>query len=428
MKIFNKKTLLAVLMIAVMMISVLVACSSPADDTKAPTDTTTAPTGTPNETTADPEGEKEPEEEKNSPFKTVEKPNNCTFEMVFKAPEGNKRQIVLDYMRKMAEIEWTPAVDFTTTHAPGEERDYTVQLEYKAGKKYYGVPYANTKADYYQFQEYLDGNTFSCDNYYYNYIIGNHCSSSMFLAYQQIIPVGYGTLRPSTARKGIFKLCGDLKNPGDGTWYSKDCFELNGQEAVFEAYTTMDAGDILFKCISGSGHTRMVSKVEVTRNAGGKLIPSRCFAYVIEQTNAWYDANRNSTWWVDKKYAFPDLYNKEFMPITLDSYFDDSEITDACIWFTGNNKAEDLTTKITGTVSSNYPINYVLIKIEDTNGNIVKKNNLNNLSECTSVDLYREMFYDLKMSDLPAGSYKYTLTAGIARGNCTIETIDFTVA
>lgn len=400
----------------------LIACNSDTTDTPdVPEQTEAKETEAPKETTAETATDAAP----SSPFQNKEKPADATFEQVFKAPE-DKRQAAYDYMMQMASIEWTPKEDFVTTHRPDVERDYTVNLEYKAGKKYYGICYGETKANLFEFTQYVNDGVFACDSYYYQDIVGNHCSSCMFLAYQQLIPVGYGTLRPSTARKGIFKLAGDLENPGDGTWYSKDCFALNGQEKVYEAFTTLDKGDILFKCIPGSGHTRFVTKVEVSKTQIGKINPSRSYVYCIENTNAWADNNKNSTWFVDRKYTFEKLWSTEFMPITLDTYFSDEKLWDAYIWFTGNNNPEQITKKLSGTISSNFPINFMSVIIEDANGNVVKKHVKNNLSECFEIDLYRETF-GLKLHELPAGNYKYTLQASIARGGVTIESFEFTV-
>ncbi|MBE6642393.1 MAG: hypothetical protein E7615_01920 [Ruminococcaceae bacterium] len=421
--------LFSVLALVFVLSFALVACSGGESETKETTETeeTQPIEETTDETVAETEAETTAEPMKTSPFENRQKPANATFEQCFPAPTVDKRQATYDYMMKMATVEWTPSVDFVTTHRPDVERDYSVNLEYKAGKTYYGICYGETKANYDEFMDHIKDGKLYCDSYYYQDIVGNHCSSCMFLAYQQIIPVGYGTLRPSTARKGIFKLAGDLENPGDGTWYSKDVFTLNGQAAVYEAYTTLDKGDILFKCIPGSGHTRFVTKVEVSKTVAGKLNPSRSYVYVIENTNAWLDSNKNTTWWVDKKYTFDKLWSTEFMPITLDTYFDDNDkVWDAYIWFTGSNTPEQITSKLTGQISSNFPINYMSILIEDANGNVVKKAIKNNLSECYEIDIFRETF-GLKLNELPAGTYKYTLKAGIARGAATIESFEFTV-
>ena len=421
---FIKQLILTLLVLSLTLLSLASCNQSPATSPNA-TDTPETSGAAPSETKD--ETPTSTDAPKNSVFKVVEKPSDTKFEKLFQAPTTSKRQAVYDAMMAMATIEWTPTVDFTTTSRPEIDKSFTIDLEYKAGKTYYGVPYGETKANLYQFQDFLTDGKFSCDSYYYQDIIGNHCSSCMFLAYQQIIPVGYGTFRPTVARQGIFKLAGNLQNPGDGTWYSKDVFALNGQEAVYEAYTTLDMGDIVFKCISGSGHTRFVSKVEITKSAAGKLIPSRSYVYCIENTNTWYDSNKNSTWWIDKKYTFGQLWETEFMPITLDTYFDDTDkVQDAYIWFTGANTPEKITTKLAGKVVSNFPLNYVRVTIEDKDGNLVKEAFKRNMNEVFEVDVYRECF-SLKLNELPTGTYKYTLKAAITRGGCEIESFEFTV-
>ena len=425
---FVKKTLLTVLTLSLIAV-ILVSCGG---NTQTPAGETTPSDATNEETKAATKKETAAataEPTSTSPFENKQKPSDAKFEQLYPAPTVSKRDAVYNYMMAMATVEWTPSVDFVTTHRPDVDRDYTVNLSYKAGKTYYGVPYGETKANLEQFQMFLDSNNkFTFDSYYYQDIVGNHCSSCMFLAYQQIIPVGYGTLRPSEARKGIFKLAGNLKTPEkEGTWLSADCIAYNGKEAMYEGYAALDKGDILGKFISGSGHTRFVTKVEVTRSAAGKLMPSRSYVYVIENTNAWYDSKQNTTWWVDKKYTFDKLIETNFIPVTLDTYFDDNDkIWDAYIWFTGANTPEQITTKLLGKVVSNFPLNYVRVTIEDSNGNIVKEMFKRNLTNAFEVDIYREC-YSFKLHELPAGTYKYSLKAGISRGSCEIESFEFTV-
>jgi len=343
----------------------------------------------------------------------------------FKAPLGSKRQIVFDYYMKMATFPWTASEDFCITWAPGEENRYVLALEHKKGKTYYGVPYGNTKGNFDEFLDHIDENgNFTCDSYYYRDIVGNHCSSSMFFAFQQIIPVGYGTFRPSEERKGLFSLAGNLKNPGAEKWYSKDVFELNGVEAVYEAFASVECGDILFKCIPGSGHVRMVKSVEVKRDAENKIDPDNSFVYVVEHTNLWYTEDKNSSWYIDKRYKFSTLFRTGFMPITADTFHDNTPITDAYIFYDGHNE-NTFKEGLSGKIFSNYPLNYVRITINDKNGNTVKKKEYRNLKELFSIDLNEGDVKDF--FSLPCGSYKFKLRAGIARGSCNLEEFELTL-
>ena len=345
----------------------------------------------------------------------------------FKAPVGNNRDIVMDYYLKMATVPWIAPHDFCNTWVPGQERDYKVQLDYKGGKTYYGVVYGNMKANYDEFMDHVDENgVFHCDSYYYTEIVGNHCSSSMFLAYQQILPVEYGTLRPSEARKGLFTLCGNLKNPGPGIWHTVDVWELNGEEAVYEAFATMEKGDILFYCKAGSGHVRMAMGVEVVRDENGKIDPENSYVISVENCSAWYTAEENSTWHVNKKYSFARLFRTKFMPITVDTFHDNTPIPDAYIIYDGNNTAETVMDGIKGKIKSNFPLNYARITIKNEQGEIVKKTHVRNLSAVFEIDLEEET-KELGLNELPAGTYEYTFRTGIARGAITFENFKFTV-
>ena len=325
----------------------------------------------------------------------------------------------------MATYPWTPAEDFCITWAPGEEKRYDLALKHKKGKTYYGVPYGNTKGNFDEFLDHLDmSGSFSCDSYYYRDIVGNHCSSSMFFAFQQIMPVGYGTFRPSTERKGLFSLCGDLKNPGEGRWYSKDVFELNGAESVYEAFASMEYSDILFKCIPGSGHVRMVSSVDVNRNEDGVIDPDNSFVYVVEHTNLWYTEDKNSSWFIDKRYKFSTLLRTGFMPITADIFHDNTPITDAYLFYDGHNQ-KTFKNGILGKIYSNYPLSYARLTVTDKDGNTVKKKEFRNLYAIFSIDLDPEEEKDL--FDLPKGTYTFKVRAGISRGSCDLEEFDFII-
>lgn len=344
----------------------------------------------------------------------------------FKAPIGNKRDIVFDYYMKMANVEWTPKEDFLLTHSPDVPREYKLELEHKAGKKYYGIPYGNTKANLDEFMQFVDNSEFSCDSYYYTDIVGNHCSSSMFFAYQQIIPVGYGTFRPTSQRKGIFSLAGDLKNPGEGVWHSSTVFELNGEEAVYEAFATLKKSDILFKCIPGSGHVRMVSKVETVRDINGKIDPESSYIYVVEHTNLWFTDEQVSSWYIDKKRKFSTIFKTGFMPVTLDTFHDNNPITDAYVFYNGKNTAKTVRKGINGKIKSNYPLNYLLLTIKNENNKIVKKVHVRNLGETFEIDLEKECAF-LDLSDLPAGKYELKLRASISRGGYDFEKFTFII-
>lgn len=350
----------------------------------------------------------------------------------FEAPKGNPRDIVYDYMYAMSQIKWVAKKGWNTHWK--NQGDFGVDITYVEGKTYYGIPYSNTKCGLSVFENFVIDGTFTPNSEFYEELIGNHCSSSMGLAYQQILDFPYsGGLKENSARRGLIKLAGNLEvppsrsanNPDD--WISETVTAHNGADKLYEAYATLGKGDILYKMIDGSGHTRMVSKVEVYRTVAGKIAPSRSYVYCLEQTNAWADNKRESTWFIDRKYSFETLNSTNFTPFTLCIYHEDNPtIYDAYIMMKGKNTPDTIKKMLAGTIESTFPLNYVRATITDADGNIVAEALKYDFTKNYKVSI-RDMTYTLSADKLPAGSYTFKLQAGIARGSWDIETIPFTV-
>ena len=361
---------------------------------------------------------------------TVTIPEGSDYSKIFKAPEGDYREIAYNYMLAMANYKWVAGENFSI--AWKDQGDFKVDLNFKKGQTYYGLPYSEQRASLEQFSQFVaEGGTFTYPTYYYEEIVGNHCSSSMGLAYQHLIDFPYaGSLKPVGDRRGVIKLCGDLKQPeGDTTksWYSADVISLNGKEKIFDAYASMGRGDILGKFVEGSGHSRMVSKVEPVKSASGKLLPARSRVYTIENTNSFdKTADRNTTWWIDHSYTFQELLDTNFIPLTLEIFHTNEPIEDAYIVMKGKNSPETIAKLINGTIESNYPLSYVRATITDSDGNVVSQIYRSKFDKTYKVNL-RTNYSDLKISTLKSGTYTFTLNAGIARGGFEIEKFDFTV-
>lgn len=355
------------------------------------------------------------------------------FVHTFKAPEGNPRDIVYNYMLAMAKIEWVATESWVTTWK--EQGDFGVNLSYDAGKTYYGVPYARTNGTLDEFEQFVIDGTFKPNSPWYEEIVGNHCSSSMVMAFQQVIDLTYsGSLKPTVSRTGLIQFPDGVEipppranNPNNpDNWLSETVFAHNGQEAMFNGFAQLDKGDILYKNIDGSGHTRMVHKVETFKSPTGKLMPNRSYVYCLEQTNAWYDSNKNSTWWIDKKYSFSTLWDTQFMPTTLCIYHEENPvITDAHLTMTGKNTPENIMKTLKGTLESNYPMTYARVTITDKDGKIVAESMKYNLTKEYKINL-RSMHSALNLDELPAGTYTFKLRGGIARGGVDIESFQFT--
>ncbi|MBE6642390.1 MAG: hypothetical protein E7615_01905 [Ruminococcaceae bacterium] len=411
------KRLLLTALILCVAVAVLAGCGDSSSDTKETGDST-------ENTNQAAEQTAEQTAEETTPTLNVDFTKFDSYK-VFEAPEDNPRDIAYNYMYKMSQIKWV-ASETWNTHWKNP-LDYVVDITYTKGKTYYGLPYADTKCGYDVFAEYVVDGKFTPNSDFYEELLGNHCSSSMTVAYQQLVDLPYtSSLKEADYNKGLIKLAGDLKLPDKSPYLSKDVLDLNGIDKIYEAYTTLDKGDILFKCVEGSGHIRMVSKVEISKTVAGKLNPARSYVYCLEQTNAWADNKRNSTWFVDRKYSFTELNDTLFTPFTLAIFHEENPvIEDHYIAMKGKNTPESVVKLLAGSLESNSPINYVRATVTDKDGKIVGEVLKYNNPNVYKANI-REMSFSLGIDKLPAGTYTFTLKAGIARGTWEIENFEFT--
>lgn len=332
----------------------------------------------------------------------------------------------------MSQVKWVAAESWTTTWK--EQGDFTVNISYEKGKTYYGVPYSNTKATLDEFLQFLPANgRFTPNSPWYEELIGNHCSSSMDMAFQQILDFPYsGSLKPSTAREGLLMFPEGIEKPparssNPDDYISATVFAHNGQDAIYNGYTQLGKGDILYKSIDGSGHTRMVSKVEISKSATGKLIPGRSYVYCLEQTNAWADSKKDSTWFIDRKYSFSELYDTLFMPVTFCIYHEENPvIDDAYLMMKGKNTPESVKKMLGGSVEATFPLTYVRVIVRDSNGKVVGEAFEYDMAKTYKLNV-RNLTFKVGIDELPAGTYTFSLRAGIARGSVEFENFQFTI-
>ena len=247
-------------------------------------------------------------------------------------------------------------------------------------------------------------------------------------AFEQVLDInGFGGILPEWIPEQLMYPEGSgIEAPEGWTHDTTLIADHSGKDKMFAGYAGLGKGDILYYTAPSGGHTRMVAGVNIVKNADGSTNYPRSTVTVIEQTNAWYTEEKNTTWFVDKKYTFSQLFNSGFIPVTLKAYHDESFVSpDAYIALSGENSAEKLKKNvISGTVFSNFSFSYVRVTITDSEGKIMDEwaeyRNVNK----KSIGL-RSVFFDIK--SYPAGTYTFNLRAGIARGGCDIETIQFTI-
>ncbi len=352
----------------------------------------------------------------------------------FELPE-NFREAAVEQMRKQAAIQWTPEYTFTY----GNKFDnWGYEKTYEAGKTYTGLPYGALNSNMSEFQKYLDEHrgryaTISDDGYYK--VMGTQCNTALNLSYQLFYPKACedsGGYMPSYPDKFIGVKLGDIVVP-EGVKKTLDICAANDEQAIYESYALADKGDPIMGKNDETWvtHVRMVAeKAVVVRGANGKVNPNRSYLVCVEQTDSW-DKTRtdiNTTWWMDHKYTFSSLYQAGWIAVSLDCYKDnvsvipylalDEEIT-AEMLSKGN---------LVGTVSSDYPVNYVHLTIYNKAGKIVNRVIEVNEYKGNKVNLRKQSF-NLFTDKLTVGTeYTFVLDAGIASGNVEFCRIDFTYA
>ena len=359
-----------------------------------------------------------------------------TFVKEFPAPEAKTgddlRKIVLDYMLEESAIKWKAGENFTIEFNPKVEHDFGCHLEFKKGVTYEGVPYTGMASSLEHFEQFVKDGVFKNDIYYYDDCVGNNCSTAIVVAYNRIMDFpGSGGFKPTVARYGVLMYPIELKVP-EGSYFSRDLINLNGKDKIFEAYAALDAGDMLYKNIETSGHVRMVDHVEVKTSLSGKPNYAQSQVVCVEQTNA-FDQQRklsnniNSTFFVDRKYAFSTLADTEFEPVSLNIFREEAPVLkSAYITYTGKNTPEDAVQKqLIGKVESNFSLNYVRFSLTDGSGNIVKVIDKFLMNRAYTYDIRKDSYY--LFDGVAPGTYTYTLRAGIARGGVDLESFQVTL-
>ncbi|MBQ6702944.1 MAG: hypothetical protein IJN17_08345 [Clostridia bacterium] len=381
----------------------------------------------------------EPTPEKKSALPEGINPNDYDVFVQFDLPE-NFRQAAVDYMKKMATLEWTPLVDYSFG-LNRENWKYTFEL--KAGTTYTGLPYSSGNRAYDEFIKNINengGKFFDTTPIEEMQQTGNNmktwgveCNSSTNAAIQQFSPVAKAVARqymPSFTDEFIGKVLGDIKVT-PGLRRTEQIVAENDADAIYEGYAQLKLGDIIMTKNEDSGlcHVRMISvEPEVARNGAGRINPSRSFVKCVEQTDA-FDQNRNdgvlTTWRVDKMYTFTELYTRNYLPITLEVY----ETNISVIPYLALDEAPTAETlakgSINGTLSSDYPIQYCYLDLYNKDGDLVSRVAQHERNGVFKLNL-RKYNYSLFTKDIVAGDYTFVVYAGLNCGGAELCRIDFT--
>jgi len=336
-----------------------------------------------------------------------------------------KREYVVNYIRDMANIEWTPEKTFILY---GKYQAWSYNLTYEKGKTYYGLPFLvdsrGTK------QEFLNS---VVDGVYVgptsgSNCIGDACYDAVYVTLIQVCP----SITFKSTEDMLPKNETGLKAVGEWNWEASKhdtptIINKNSLEVMAKAYAQLEPGDVILKHVvaQDAGHTRIISKEPVIVYKDGKIDPNNSYITTIEQTNVWdKTAYVNTTWYVDHTYTFAQLYKSYFVPLTPVDYTQNTG--DAYI------SAEDLLTadntteakKLQGEVSSNYYITEIAVEITNKSGNVIYSQKW---FPNTKTVWLEDLKYSPKLYNYANGTYHFKLTASIPTGSKTIADYDFKI-
>ncbi len=347
---------------------------------------------------------------------------------IIPASNYKPREIAVNYMYEMSQIKWTPT----------ETMDYTEEIHksllYKKGVEYTGIIYATgnqtlTNAD--KFRSKLNENGQYIGPIDRLGAFGNHCSSSIRLAYDQISNnmkfTWTGAMVPSR-KLGTIPL-GDYVVEDTDTTTNEIC-ERTPATKMYECYALLQPGDSILTCWGDTGHARMIVKVDMQKNAAGKINPTRSTVTTIEQTSS-FDESRTdgvrTTWYVEHVYSFAKLYETCYIPLTIPEF--SREVTDTVFTVKGLNNEQNVTEgTLYGVIESScLEIMSITVQYIDADGNVVAEKDY----PLRGSNRNEFMFSSLKAPDgstnLSAGKYTFEVTANTMFGSAKLYKLPFEV-
>ncbi|MDE7424354.1 MAG: RICIN domain-containing protein [Lachnospiraceae bacterium] len=203
---------------------------------------------------------------------------------------AEQRNMVVNYMNKMATIEWTPRISFT--HWSGGRTWY-------AGTMYKGIPYSqscrNTTYEY--FAKNMYGKQYVGPSGQKTYL-GSDCSSAVSMAWRTV-----NTSFPITSTYKMYPKQSYINAVGNYShWNLENATEIckrNGAGVMKKAYSALQPGDA------------------VLQNEHIMLVTGRYSNYITVTEQTTYSSSLRSTWRVNRQVTFDTLYANNYIPITL---------------------------------------------------------------------------------------------------------------
>lgn len=250
------------------------------------------------------------------------------------------------------------------------------------GYTYFGFPYKHACATYARMQYLLDDEGYVKDfaydlpsNYLKDYM-GNDCSTCLITALWTVsnsVDFGHCSRQYPWDETGGCLFVGDWEpDPSLSVSDSRKHIDYNGEQKMYEAYAQLKMGDFyVYHIPDVGGHTRMVAEnAVVVRNMDGTINPD--YSYVVTHEQGWTtsDTERktHTTCRNGYPYTFANLLYDAAVPVTCEELVTGEMEPATCELIGGSEGKMGLTT---GTIKTNYYLDYVDMVITDSKGNEV---------------------------------------------------------
>ena len=353
------------------------------------------------------------------------------------------RQKVVDEMYQLVTIRWKPRQDFPfSCNCTGGVCSGVFSADYD----YVGIPYNHGRSSLRRTQ-YVIGEDGYLKDWVYDLpqfdglqvYLGGDCSSTLQQAWWTVNNdtewIFTATMYPAyglgTIPVGDYKCDFQLKNEkvdGFNMKLSRQYIDVNTPEKIYECYALCRYGDAIVNSAIAGGHTRMLAEDPVIiKNQAGQIDPDHSYMLMHEQGGGFFqdDKNMRVTYGgANKKFTFANLYYDWYVPITckelISGEMDPVECTlvDGCEGYAG---------MLTGTIKTNYHLDFATLKVTDSKGNAVLEHvQFTGAAKRGDTNGYMQrcMYTEMDLSDFSAivqqtkfqkgEKYSYSITASLA--------------
>ena len=342
------------------------------------------------------------------------------------------RDRVVQAMYDLCTIEYNVRENMADT-----DRSFSTEFTYY-GMSYNSNPGTLARMQYCVDEEgYLKDFVYDMDPEARHGYIANDCSSGLIAAYWTIsntVDFGRCRLMYPWVNAGTLYVGDWRPDPSQDIWDSKCHIDYNGKEKIYECYALLKKGDAyVYNWRGQGGHTRMAAEnAVVVRDQNGKIDPNYSYVISHEQGYSWRDTQNMiySTCRVNHKFTFANMIYDWALPVTIEE-LQTGEMEQATAQLL--NAEEGKWGMITGTVKTNYYLEYVELVITDSEGNEIFNHlmfaNLGHAKDvsrsynrlyCDEFDMARFAVPLSQINFQTGETYHYTISATNAPGDTFI--------